>query len=336
MQNFQRKTGILTLEGRMDNVRLLFYEGNVVSAESKRKTEVNRLGKLLIKKGLIRDEDLQSVLKEQQSTGVKIGNILIRNGLVQKEQLKDVIISQITETVVQLFNWKEGIYEFSPQGVPVDREIPISLDTQHLLMEGLRIMDEWSLVEGKLTLDTIFVKKERPKTDLTQDEEEILQFVDGESDVSVMLDASQMDNFQASKALVSLMEKGIIKPIEVAPVIVSPKTTATTLQTKKMIPLAKFVTTIVFLISIFVAPISLLFLKKDNIDVIKASEDIDGIRFRIEVYGYNNGSYPSAIELITKTNDRWGRPYIYRTEGDNFILFSAGTDGKEGTKDDVY
>ena len=33
------------------------------------------------------------------------------------------------------------------------------LDTQHVLMEGLRIVDEWSLIEGKLTPDTIFEKQ---------------------------------------------------------------------------------------------------------------------------------------------------------------------------------
>jgi len=51
---FQRKTGVLTLEGRMDRVRLLFYEGSIISAETRRKVEANRFGKLLLKKGLIK------------------------------------------------------------------------------------------------------------------------------------------------------------------------------------------------------------------------------------------------------------------------------------------
>ncbi|MDP1759315.1 MAG: DUF4388 domain-containing protein, partial [Thermodesulfovibrionales bacterium] len=59
---FQRKTGILTLEGRMDKVRLLFHEGSIVSAETRRKVEANRFGKLLLKKGLIKEEDLQKAL----------------------------------------------------------------------------------------------------------------------------------------------------------------------------------------------------------------------------------------------------------------------------------
>jgi len=333
---FQRKTGILTLEGRMDRVRLLFYEGNVVSSESKRRIEANRLGKALIKKGLIKDEDLQKALEEQKSTGAKIGNVLIKNGLVKKEQIQDIITSQITETVVQIFGWKEGIYEFSPQGVPVDKEIPVSIDTQHLLMEGLRIIDEWSLIEGKLTLNTVFEKTGKSDIELTSDEKEMLGLVDGESDVSTILDTSHMDNFQASKTLVSLMERGAIEPtmaVPVSPIIVLPETAV---PAKKKIPLANFVTAIVFLISVFVASVPLSLQRNNDIDRINASKDIDEIRFKIEVYKYENGSYPSTIEQITRINDRWGRPYMYRTEDNNFITFSMGPDGKEGTEDDIY
>ena len=156
---FQRKTGVLTLEGRMDKIRLFFIEGNIVAAESKRRMEENRLGKVLIKKGLMTEQDLQSVLEEQIISSMKIGNILVSKRIVQKEQIQEILIGQIKETVTQIFGWKEGTYEFTPQEVPVDKDFPISIDTQHLLMEGLRIVDEWSLIEGKITLDTVFMKK---------------------------------------------------------------------------------------------------------------------------------------------------------------------------------
>ena len=57
---FQRKTGVLTIEGKMDKVRLLFIEGNITGAESKRRLEANRLGKVLVKKGFLEEKDLQA------------------------------------------------------------------------------------------------------------------------------------------------------------------------------------------------------------------------------------------------------------------------------------
>ncbi len=333
---FQRKTGVLTLEGRMDRVRLLFYEGNIISAETRRKVEANRFGKLLLKKGLIKEEDLQKALEEQQSTGEKLGNILIKKGVVGKEHLQEILTTQITETVVQLFGWKDGDYEFSPQGVPVDKEMPVSLDTQHVLMEGLRIVDEWSLIEGKLSPGTIFEKTGKSGAALTSDEEEILRFVDAEIDASTIIDSSNMDSFQASKSLVSLMEKGIIEPKEAAPVAPEIALRGAARPAKRVIPYPPFITPVIFLVSLFIAIISFPSQRSDYTDRIKTSADIDNIRFIIEAYKYENGSYPQSIDPITKTADSWGRQYIYKPAADDFVLFSAGPDGKEGTADDIY
>jgi predicted transcriptional regulator len=333
---FQRKTGVLTLEGRMDRVRLLFYEGNIISAETRRKREANRFGKLLFKKGLIKEEDLQKALEEQQSTGEKLGNILIKNGIAEKEQILEILTAQITEIVIQLFSWKDGDYEFSPQGVPVDKEMPVSLDTQHVLMEGLRIVDEWSLIEGKLSPDTIFEKTGKPGVELTPDEEEILGLVDGERDVSATIEASRADSFQASKSLVSLMEKGIIEPKEAAPVAPEIALHGALPSAEKGIPYLPFITPVIFIVSLFIAIISFPPQRSDYTDRIKTSADIDNIRFIIEAYKYENGSYPQSTEQVTKPADSWGRRYIYKPAADDFVLFSAGPDGKEGTADDIY
>ena len=53
---FQRKTGVLTLEGKMDKVSLMFIDGNIGGAESKRRNEDNRMGKILLKKGHLKEE----------------------------------------------------------------------------------------------------------------------------------------------------------------------------------------------------------------------------------------------------------------------------------------
>ncbi|MDI6744554.1 MAG: DUF4388 domain-containing protein [Thermodesulfovibrionales bacterium] len=333
---FQRKTGVLTLESRMDKVRLLFYEGNITSAETKRKRETNRFGSLLLKKGLIKEEGLQKALDEQQATGQKLGNILMKNGVAGKEQIQEILTTQITETVIQVFRWKDGIYEFSQQGVPVDKEMPLSLDTQHVLMEGLRIMDEWSLIEGKLTPGTIFKPTGKSDASLSDDEEEILGFIDNESDVSAIIESSRMDSFQASKSLISLMEKGIIERKEAAPVAPEMILREAARLDKKGIPYPPFITPVIFLVSLFIAVISFPSQRSDHADRIKTSADIDNIRFIIEAYKYESGSYPQSIAQITKTTDAWGRQHIYKPAAGDFVLFSAGPDGKEGTADDIY
>lgn len=329
---FQRKTGVLIIEGRMDRIRLLFIDGNIVGAESKRRIEANRLGKVLVKKGLLDEKDLQEVLNEQKNTNVKLGNLLVRRGLANKETIEDILTQQVKETVIQIFSWKEGTYEFNPQAVPLDKDIPIKLDTQHLLMEGLRIVDEWTLIEGKITLESVFIRKSLSVEDLSEEEREILDLVDGENDVSTIIDITAKDDFSVSKTLVSLMEKGIIELKEAVPFVAE----EVPLKSEKINFLYRFLPASAIVISIILAIGSILFTTGDVFKAFSASKTISDIRFRVEAYKFEHNSYPDTINVITKKTDPWGNSFLYEHSGYSFIVMSLGADGIKGTADDIY
>lgn len=329
---FQRKTGVLVLESRIDRVRLLFVEGNIVGAESRKRIEANRLGKVLVMKGILEEKDLQSVLDEQSRTNIKLGNILLRKGLVEKEIIQEVITGQIKETLVQIFSWKQGTYEFTPQEVPVDKELHIFLDTQHLLMEGLRIVDEWSFIEGKLTLDTVFTKTGSYIAELTEEEKDILSLVDGENDVSTIIDITAKDDFVLSKTLVSLMDKGAIEKKEVAPVV----TAITHEKIKKPMAPYHFMALLAIVIAVIISLFPVFSSSADLFRGFIASETMSDLRFQIERYKFGHGSYPEKLDLISRSVDPWGRPYMYKQNDYTYVIFSTGSDGIEGTKDDIY
>ena len=334
--HFQRKSGVLSLEGDKDKVKLFFMEGNIVGAISQKRQEDARLGKVLLKKGSLKDEDLQIALEEQRRTGKALGSILLKRGAVDKEQIKEVLTGQVTETVLQLFSWEKGIYEFIPRPITLDsvgdKEVPITLDTQHLLMEGLRILDEWSLLEGRLTLDTVLMKKAEVVTELSKEEQEILLMVDGENDLSTIIDISGKDGFTAAKILFSLMEKGIVEPQEAAPVIEEPLKEvkkATISDYTVAIPVAIAISAVISI------SIGLLF-SGDAIKKFRASETVEALRLKIEAYRYKHGDYPATIEVVSEQLDPWKRPFIYKRSMDTFIIMSTGADGKEGTSDDIF
>jgi len=342
---FQKKTGVLSLSGEKDRVRLAFYEGNVISVESRKRVEENRIGKILLKKGLIKEDDLLSSLEEQKTTGMRFGDILLKKGLVEKADIAETLVSQMTETVVQLFSWKQGSYEFQLQTVTPNKDMPVTLDTQHLLMNGLRVLDEWSIVEGKITLDTVFARTEKTGPDLSREEEEILRFVDGENDVSIIIELSGADDFEASRTLVSLVERGIIEPVTVAPLTAE---TAVVPPAREGRAFARTFYPVLFFV-VFVASLTAVslqeawsgkgigvFLGGDSLKSARTARDIDGLRFAAETYKYRNGSYPARLEQVGDAKDAWGRPYSYRIENDSMIVFSAGPDGKFGTADDIY
>ncbi len=346
--HFQKKSGVLTLEGKRDKVRLFFMEGNIVGAISKKRQEENRLGKVLLKRGLLKEEDLQAVLEEQRKTNRKLGDILLSKSIVDKKYIKEVLTNQVAETVVQIFSWEKGTYEFSPQAIAFDtvsdQEVSITLDTQYLLMEGLRIIDEWSLLEGKLTLDTVFTKKVKSPTGLSDEEEIILSNVDGENDLSTIIDISGEDGFEVAKILFSLMEKGVIEPKEAVPVAEAPfvevKESKSIIEPQKIAisfaSLSAVVITVAIMLSILFSLYSVFLNRDDTFTVFKASKSVEDLRFRVEAYRFEYGAYPDTLGVISNKLDPWDRPYIYSSGEGTFILMSVGKDGKAGTKDDIY
>ena len=330
---YQRKTGVLTVDGGFDRVRLLFYEGNIVFAESSKRGE-SRMGKLLMKKGLIKQEQLDTALKEQKTNGLRLGNILLRMGAISRDDIKDTLTNQFTELVSYVFTWRQGRYEFAPQGIPIDKDIPISLDTQHILMEGLRVLDEWSVVEGKITLDSIFTKTGASVPEaLTDEEENVYGLVDSENDVSTISSISGLDNFQVSKVLLSLYEKGLVDRLKApeearAGVKERKKARAIPAGLIESVIAALFVISVLFFYFSGEAP------RKTR--QAEASESLDNLRFLIEVYKVEHGIYPEGLERIGSTTDPWGRSYVYKANAEGFTLSSAGPDGVAGTADDIH
>ncbi len=331
---FQKKTGVLVLSGEPDNVSIYFHDGNIVSVASGKRGEEGRVARAFAKKGLISDRDLVSALEEQKKTGARITDIIFKRGLVQKEEIIKALAAMISEMVAQLFSWKEGTYEFEQQPVAPDRNMPLELDTQHVMMDGLRIMDEWALIEGRVTLDTVFVKKAETASGLTNDEGLVLSFVNGEDDAGMIIDRSGMDDFQASKTLVSLMDKGIIEAVAAAPLVVGEIIEPSKPRDKwdaylRFLPAIAFIAA--FTLSLTVSPL----LDCSRGKLLEAVRDIERLRFFAEGYKQINGVYPEGLNQNNKA-DPWGRLYVYKAEEGQVIIFSTGPDGKKETSDDIY
>jgi len=199
-------------------------------------------------------------------------------------------------------------------------------------MEGLRIVDEWSVIQGKINLDSLFSKRIDSPEGLTEEEREIFNYVDGENDVSTIIDLSGQDNFEVSKTLLSLLEKGFIKTMEAAPVITEENVTAK----KPSLDFLVYLPYLAVIISLFCSLAVLLIHKSDDLKNFSASKQVDELRLKIEAFQFEHSAYPLTLDQITQSKDAWGRPYIYKTKDDSFYIASAGVDGVEGTKDDLY
>jgi hypothetical protein len=199
-------------------------------------------------------------------------------------------------------------------------------------MEGLRVVDEWSLIEGKITLDTMFRRNPGNIPDLTEEERDILSLVDGDNDVSAIIDISGKDDFSVSKTLVSLIERGAIEAEEVSPVI----TEISAREMRRPTLSFRFVPFVAIIIALVFSLLPVFLNTGQTLKRFLASNAVDAYRFKIETYTFEHGTYPETLDSIAKKTDPWGNPYIYRHNNLSFIVLSSGADSQEGTADDIY
>lgn len=127
----------------VDNAASLYFrEGCLIYAtiDARRK----KLGRFLVEKGLITEEELDEVLREfkpKERRG-RIGNLLISHGFLDRESLADAIRQQMKDVVFDVLSWKEGQFTFFRNVLPHDEDILLDVKLDHLILEGLKRLDE--------------------------------------------------------------------------------------------------------------------------------------------------------------------------------------------------
>ncbi len=240
----QRKTGVLTLRSKDDTVTVTFLDGKVVGADSLSHRLENRLGSVLIKSGLLTQDQLAHALAIQKETLQRLGFVLTHYGIISADALKQAIQLQILQIVYRLFRWKDGDYHFSQETtIEYDRDNVVPITAESILMEGARMIDEWPIIEKRIrSYDMVFRKKLTDQEIVVSDEADEVQFeegtvagrrrrgltekirispeekhvydlVDGTMTVGDVVEVSKFAEFDTVKALYELLTRDLIEEV---------------------------------------------------------------------------------------------------------------------------
>ncbi|MEX0979689.1 MAG: DUF4388 domain-containing protein [Gemmatimonadota bacterium] len=211
-----RKTGCLSVTHRSNFGYVYFGEGRVTHASVLNRPD--RLGDLLVKNGVIERSDLDEAIAAQVAeSGKRLGQILVERGTITREDLNRFITIQIEEAVYHLFAWNEGGFHFNPDQLPdEDPTLKISINTEGLLLEGARRVDEWSQIEKKIpSMDIVFSLERHPEeeegVELTEAQKKILPLIDGDQTVDDLVKESGLVEFDVAKALYGLLQAGFLQ-----------------------------------------------------------------------------------------------------------------------------
>ncbi|MEE9180872.1 MAG: DUF4388 domain-containing protein [Vicinamibacteria bacterium] len=249
----QRKTGMLTLESERETVIVLFEGGSVVHADSTVRRLDDLLGNVLVRQNKIRKEDLEQALARQKVSMQRLGYVLTNQGFIESKDLREALSEQVQQIVFRIFRWRDGSYNFDPsKEVDYDRENVIPVTADHILMEGIRRVDEWPIIEkripslemsfrqlipkdkirvrqgesedksglesalGRLGGDSSPTEPPNPSGEvvLSELEAKIYRLVDPKNSIQVIVDMTGMSDFDVCRILLDFLDRNLIAPAE--------------------------------------------------------------------------------------------------------------------------
>ncbi len=365
----QKKTGYLTLRSETDVVTVTFFEGAVVGAESLNKRLEDRLGHVLVKTGRISREELAKALEIQKQTLQRLGYILIAEGFVDAPSLRTALTIQMQQTIFRLFRWKNGDYNFEPHdSVEFDRENVTPMSAESILMEGIRMLDEWPIIEKKIpTFDKVFEKiplpvapildtrAEVPGLDgagrggdsnavrLSQEEMAVYQNVNGVFTVQEIIDRSGLNEFETCKALFELLNRQIIRPV------LPPQEEEPVEARRRLVPTAALGNILAPLFWVWVG-ISILLLPFHPLDhlpwvdsaaqrdhkVLESRLIVQKVSQAVQLYLFRTGHLPNSLEELARSGyipmrnleDAYGQRLIYQVTENGYTLAARGRHGE--------
>jgi tetratricopeptide (TPR) repeat protein len=214
-----KKSGCLSVTHRNNFGYIYFERGRIAYASIVNRRD--RLGDLLIKGGLITKAQLDEAIGEQETyRDRRLGEILVAQGLIGRDELHAQVRVQIEEAVYFLFTWTQGTFNFESDIKPEERDFIVSINPESLLLEGARRVDEWGLIAKKIpSFDLVFeadrARIRQSDATLTDQQETLLELVDGRRDVTALVDASGLSEFDVGKALYALASAGFLHRVGV-------------------------------------------------------------------------------------------------------------------------
>ncbi len=211
------KTGALTIRRENEWGKIFFKDGLIHYAFSV--PQSLPLGERLVNAGLITPAQLKSALAEQKKSpeAGRIGTILLARGDIDREALESVVREQIQDAAFNFFSWTDGEFEFTADEVVTDQDILVEMNVENVIMEGCRRIDEWELIFEQLgSLERIphlaYDERvdERGEVTFTAEEWRVIVHIDGRADINTVLRECGLDRFHGAKVIYSLFSSGLV------------------------------------------------------------------------------------------------------------------------------
>lgn len=141
----ERHTGVLTLRDGVAEKSIFIDRGRIIFAKS---NEIeDRLGSLMIRRGLLTLKDLEDASYVSIATGQRLGGVLVSKNVIRAKDLVDGVSDQVQEIVISLFLWTRGSYEMKFGSLPSNELITLKVPSENLILDGVRRINAWARIQ---------------------------------------------------------------------------------------------------------------------------------------------------------------------------------------------
>lgn len=185
------------------------------------------LARRFIRGGVLSPEKWKEAFDQQKEQLVNVENALLNTGMVVREDLIAVIRLLTFETIYGLFKWEEGIFHFETKAISYDPDLVEPLASEYLLLDVLRMVDEWPLLAERIPTFDMVLNKSNPVATLdelagtswekkrTVEMDVLYELVDGRRTIQEIIDLSFIGEFDTCKNLIILIDAGLVQPVSI-------------------------------------------------------------------------------------------------------------------------
>jgi len=347
----QRKTGILEFRGEVGRVQLRFDQGAVVSAAPVGSRAEEALAEMLVRCGRLTRDQIDRLVPECDAAAQTVPRLAVSKGWISREDLERIEDVLTRETFFEVLRWERGDFDFRAQPVEHGRRFEALLGAEQILMDGLRMVDEWqSFSEHVPSEDIVFQKtagfkeyrsRSRLETKQLRAAERVFQLVDGRISVRRIIDLSLLGTFDAVRLLAELRRAEVIEPLD-----------GEALRRVQSLPLkrvgasrAEVLSWVAGLLPVLllagIAALALrgsgpgepapgFALKRAQIEATRAAFDARRVRHALEALRFADGRWPQDLAELERSGlleagtlaQRGGAPYYYAVREDGALLLA--------------
>ncbi len=212
MISFSGKTGTLTLIQGWNTRTISFRQGRIAYIAAG--TRLPTILELLLRGGHVTRPQLAEIARQGVTGEAEVLPALVEAGIVSQADVQRSVEQQLESTIYSLFLWRNCTFTFTADNLVMEGGVPVNLDSEYLIIEGTRRVDEW--IEVSPIVPSVFmIFQRRPVVvpSIKDDELSVYHLLDGVRDVATIAQETGKTQFETAKILYNLVKRGIVEAV---------------------------------------------------------------------------------------------------------------------------